>query len=269
MKNLIQNKSGMTLSGVILILLFSVTSISAQEASFKFFPNAVEVYEGESFETQVLIETGNVPFTVFDLHLAFDTEFLQVTEVEVIQEGAFNYHIPAEFSNNTGRIDAAAFKTSEEMASESLALVNITFAAVTPTELTEVNHVINEFPRSIIAYGGESVLGEAGGLSVTIIGNALSDGIGSGENEFDLKIWPNPSKDIAQVSFEMLEEGQISLEILSLEGKLINRIFEGNAQGKTPYQFEVNVNNLAAGNYTCRLMNADGATVAKTLTVVK
>jgi len=264
MKSLIKTSlKGAALAGALLSFSFA----TAQEASFTFSPASVEVYEGESFETQVLIETGNVPFTVFDLHLAFDTEYLQVMDIEIIEAGAFNYHLPAEFSNAQGRIDAAAFKTSADASAESLALVNITFVAVSPTELTQVTHIENTFPRSIIAYGGESVLGSAGGLGVSIVGNALSDNSEEGSNPFDLTVWPNPSSDFAHVSFEMLNDEQINLAIFTVDGKLVQTVFEGNAQGMIPYQFELNVNELAAGNYTCRLMTSEGQIASKSLIV--
>ncbi|HKK37867.1 MAG TPA: T9SS type A sorting domain-containing protein [Cryomorphaceae bacterium] len=266
MKSLIKTSlKGAALAGALLSFSFA----TAQEASFTFSPASVEVYEGESFETQVLIETGNVPFTVFDLHLAFDTEYLQVMDIEIIEAGAFNYHVPAEFSNNEGRIDAAAFKTSADASAESLALVNITFVAVSPTELTQVAHIENVFPRSIIAYGGENVMGQTGRLDVSITGNALSDGLDSSNENFNLKIWPNPAKDFAQISFELASESQVRLDIFSPEGKLIDSIFEGNAQKDTPYQFEVEIGELAAGNYSCRLVSTEGDVVSKTLTVVK
>jgi hypothetical protein len=268
MKNLFRNNKGMILSSVVLFALFAF-SAKAQQASFHFFPNTVEAYEGESFETQVLIETGNVPFTVFDLHLAFDSEYLQVMEAEVLQDGMFHYHLPPEFSNDQGKIDMAAFMIDQEITSESIALVNITFVALQATELTQVIHPLEGFPKSVIAYGGENVMSNANNLTVNIVGNALSDGIESGENEYDLTIWPNPSKDYAQVSFELAEEGQVSLQIFSAGGELIDTIYEGGAQGKTRYKFEVDANSLSAGTYTCRLMNTSGKMFSKALTIVK
>jgi hypothetical protein len=265
MTTLINTLKGAALAGALLSFL----ATSAQEASFTFSPSAVEVYEGESFETQVIIETGNVPFTVFDLHLAFDTEYLQVMDIELAETNAFNYHMPAEFSNDAGRIDAAAFKTTPEATAESMLIATITFVAISPTELTEVDHLSNTFPRSIIAYGGEDVTGEKGGLDVTITGNALSDGLDSENENYDLNIWPNPAKDFAQIAFELAESGQLSLEIYTPEGKLVKSIFEGGVTNNTPYQFELDVNNLAAGNYSCRLLDSSGRGITKTLTVVR
>ncbi|MCZ4410579.1 T9SS type A sorting domain-containing protein [Cryomorphaceae bacterium 1068] len=265
MKSLKTIIKGAALAGALLSFL----ATSAQEASFTFFPASVEVYEGESFETQVLIETGNVPFTVFDLHLAFDTEYLQVMDIEIAESNAFNYHSPAEFTNEAGRIDAAAFKTTPETSVESMLVATITFVALTQTDLTEVEHIEEAFPRSIIAYGGESVTGELGKLAVSINGNALSTGDTPETNPFNLSIWPNPSSDVSKISFELFEEEQISLQVFTLEGKLVETIFEGSAQSKTPYQFEIDVNHLAAGNYSCRLSTSSGKVSSKSLTVVQ
>ncbi|MEM9050735.1 MAG: T9SS type A sorting domain-containing protein [Bacteroidota bacterium] len=267
MKSLITNIKGAALAGALLSFLL-VNTVSAQQASFLFSPASVEVLEGASFETQVLIETGDVPFTVFDLHLAFDSEYLQVMEIEILDGNSFNYHVPAEFSNANGRIDAAAFKMNPEIASGTMAIANVTFMALTPTELTQVKHLENTFPRSIIAYGGESVTGNLGGLDVTVLGNALSDGIQNDENG-SFKVWPNPAKDIAQISFELENSEQVSLEIYSLEGKLIQSIFSGNVIGKTSYQYEIDISNLAAGNYNCRLLDEKGNSRNRTLTVIR
>jgi hypothetical protein len=250
-----------------ILLAFLPMLLLGQSANFKFFPATVEVYEGEVFETQVIIETGNIPISVFDLHLAFDNAFLQVVEVEMLNETPFNYHLPAEFSNNEGKLDLAAFYAGD-FDHDDFVVVNITFMAGSPTELTQVTHQMNVFPKSIIAYGGEDLTGELGNLDVTIVGNALSDGLDVNKNEFDLSIWPNPSSEFAQISFALVAEGQISLEVFSLEGKRIHSIFEGNAQGKTRYQFEADVSSLAPGNYICRLMNGNGTAVAKVFAVV-
>jgi hypothetical protein len=251
-----------------ILFAFLPMLLMGQSANFKFFPAAVEVYEGGVFQTQVIIETGNVPISVFDLHLAFDSEFLQVVEVEMLSESSFNYHLPADFSNNDGKLDLAAFHLGADV-SEDFVVANITFMAESATELTQVTHPMNVFPKSVIAYGGEDVMGEVGNLDVTVVGSPLSDGVDSGDNEYDLTIWPNPSSDFAQISFELAEEGQISLQIFSVEGKLMETIYEGGAQGKTRYQFEVDANSLSAGTYTCRLMNTSGKMFSKALTIAK
>jgi hypothetical protein len=262
MKTLNNIIKGAALSSALLFSGFA----SAQQADYTFSPSAIEVYEGESFETQVIIETGNVPFTVFDLHLAFESEYLQVMEMEVFGTESFNYHVPAEFSNVEGRIDAAAFRTSADFSAETFLVANITFAALAPTELTEVKHITEAFPRSIVAYGGEDVSGSFDGLEVTIVGNALSDGIEDGALG-NFNIWPNPAKDMAQLSFELNESKRVTLEVFSAEGKLIDRLFEGEASAGIPYQFDLDVNHLATGNYTCRLMGPDGVIKAGQLTV--
>jgi len=249
-----------------ILLAFLPMLLVGQSANFKFFPAAVEVYEGEVFETQVIIETGNVPISVFDLHLAFDNEFLQVVEVEMLSESSFNYHLPAEFSNNDGELDLAAFHLGADV-SEDFVVANITFMAESATELTQVTHPMNVFPKSVIAYGGEDVTGEAGNLDVTIVGSPLSDGIDD-EDGIKIGLWPNPASDITKLNFELRESKQISLRLYSAEGKLMKTIFEGNAQAGIPYQFEINVSDLAQGNYTAQLVAGDSS-FSKKLTVTR
>jgi hypothetical protein len=227
---------------------------------------AVEVYEGEVFETQVIIETGSVPISVFDLHLAFDNEFLQVVEVEMLSEAAFNYHLPADFSNNEGKLDLAAFHIGADV-SEDFVVANITFMAESPTELTQVAHPMNVFPKSVIAYRREDVTGEVGNLDVTIVGSPLSDGI-EDQDGIQIGMWPNPTNDITKLSFELKESNQISLRLYSAEGKLVKTIFEGNAQAGIPYQFEISVSDLAQGNYTAQLVAGDSS-FSKKLTVTR
>ena len=241
-------------------------AIGGTKCQLQILPAAVEVYEGEVFETQVIIETGNVPISVFDLHLAFDNEFLQVVEVEMLSESSFNYHLPAEFSNNDGELDLAAFHLGADV-SEDFVVANITFMAESATELTQVTHPMNVFPKSVIAYGGEDVTGEVGNLDVTIVGSPLSDGIDD-EDGIKIGLWPNPASDITKLNFELRESKQISLRLYSAEGKLMKTIFEGNAQAGIPYQFEINVSDLAQGNYTAQLVAGDSS-FSKKLTVTR
>lgn len=241
---------------------------AAQVGTIQFSPQVVEVTEGESFEVEVVFNTAGESFSVFDLHMLFDPQFLQVVSIENLQGDFFNYIQAPQFNNDLGKIDMAAYQMGKEIPSTDFSVVEITLLALAPVELTEITHPTGVFPETLLAYAGVDMLDEASPLKVTVLGDALSDEVPEKEADFGLEIWPNPGSEITQVKFNLPFSDRVQLSIYDVNGKLIQTVFEGEASKDIPYQFEVDLRNLADGTYACRL-NSNTKYQTKMLVVAK
>lgn len=254
-----------------IIMLMAILGLSgyatAQSAEMKFEVNEITVQEGETFSTKVIFNTAGMPVSAYDIHLLYDTEFLQVTGVETLDEGFFNYIFAPTFDNSTGKVDMAAFQIGKETPSGDFEIVKISFLALAPTDLTKVHHPLDAFPKSILAYAGENIMGNANDLDVTIT-ESTTVGIDDEKSEMglDLSVWPNPSHDMAFVSFKLKDTEQVVLSIFDVSGKLIKELYNGNATANTEYKYEIEVSNFASGTYQC-VLSFDGESVTKSMVV--
>ena len=78
---------------------------------------------------------------------------------------------------------------------------------------------------------------------------------------FQLNTWPNPAKDKFNVSFYLAETGHVDMQLISLDGKTIQKIASENyPKGKN--EIQVNVQSSAKGIYFLRFIS-DGKEVVK------
>ncbi len=254
-----------------LMMLMAILGISgyasAQAAEMKFDTNEITVQEGETFSVKMLFNTNEFPVSVFDIHLQYESEYLQVTGMEVLDEGFFSYHVSPTFDNSSGKIDMAAFQIGKQTPSGNFEVVEITFLAMAPTQFTKVYHPMDVFPKSLLAYGGENILGSATDLKVTITesGTVGIEDINNVDG-LDLSVWPNPSSDVAFASFRLKDAKRVVLSVFDVNGKLIKELFNGNAAPETDYKFEIEVSDLASGSYQC-VLNVDGRSITKSIIV--
>jgi hypothetical protein len=235
------------------LLLGALSVTYAQSAIIKHQDEFVEAEVGETFETIVQFNTDGAPISVFDLHLKFDPEFIEVVSIENLQGDLFSFHQPPTFNNEEGRIDMAAFQIGKGLPEGDFDIVKITFLALNPVDLTEVIHPLNEFPKSMLAYAGENLLEDAGDLKIIILDSALGLDGSPGDSDFGLEIWPNPTSGIVTISFELKESDRVSLEIFNAQGKLVESVFEGTVYPGSDMRFEVDLERYASGTYSCRL----------------
>ncbi len=64
---------------------------------------------------------------------------------------------------------------------------------------------------------------------------------------------PNPTADVSNVTFNVVEEGYTTLEVYDMNGRSIQTLFHATAQPDNDYRFEFNGANLPAGVYIYRL----------------
>lgn len=236
----------------IVLMILPLLSI-AQQGTIQFNPSEVNVVEGETFEVEVVFNTAGSSISVFDLHMLFNPEFLEVVAIETLQGDLFSYIEFPIFDNQGGKIDMAAYQIGKSIPTSDFAVVQITLQAMAPVELTEVTHPTGVFPETLLAFAGVNMLDEASPLKVTIQGNVLSDEFEDGSSDFHLNIWPNPTSDFATIGFKLKDSDRVNLSIYDIHGKLIEEIFEGNTAANQDLQFEVDLKHLANGNYACRL----------------
>jgi len=241
----------------IIISMFLLSSSSMGQHGKTFFtPEVQKVKLGEKFKTQIVFYTGNEPLSAFDIHLKFDPTILKVLSVKNLQPDLFTYHRPFKFDNRNGKIDASAYQYNREVPSDNFAIAEITFIGISP-EKTLVKHVLDDFPKTIMAYGGVNMLQRAKNLKIEIVGETLRKDLNSDETDLGLEVWPNPSRVSSQIQFETPYSGRARLGLYDLKGNLISDIYQGNVLKDTPYQFEIDVQNLSNGIYYCRILTGD------------
>jgi len=265
----IQSIRSFTLALMVSAGLWASTDLSAQSGEILHNPAQLIVTEGETFEVTVEVHSGAQPISVADFHMEFDPEYLEVLQVSAIQGGLAANSILPVFNNVNGTISMGSFQVGSQAPSGFMEAMQITFMAVQVTPLTSVEHPVNVFPKSILAYAGEDHLGNVGPLDITILpGIVLSDGPELDADLLSLELWPNPTSEQATVTFQTSETGEISLELYDVAGKLVAEIYRGTAASGTLHRFDVNVQQLNNGLYLCSLMSNQG-NIVKRLVVSK
>jgi hypothetical protein len=74
--------------------------------------------------------------------------------------------------------------------------------------------------------------------------------------ESELKLWPNPTRDNASVTYTPATSGQVSIELYAPSGQLVDRIFEGNLEKGMPYMKELHLDHLQNGIYFIRVIES-------------
>lgn len=254
---IMQTHKKSTFSALICLIglsLLSQATAFGQSALVKHQQDFIETQVGETFETIVQFNTDNTPISVFDLHMQFNPEFMEVVSIENLQGDLFSFHQPPVFDNAIGKIDMAGFQIGKSIPTADFDMVKITFLALEAVELTELIHPLNEFPKTMLAYGGMNMLGEAQDLKITITGGDPLGGIsGTDKGDFGLEVWPNPTNGLALISFRLDSRDRVNLGVYDISGKLIQTVFEGMVSPDTEMRFEIDLKGLANGNYACRL----------------
>jgi hypothetical protein len=230
--------------------------VMGQQAKTFFEPDNQKVKLGNKFQTQIVFYTGNEPISAFDIHLKFDPEILKVISVKTLQSDLFSYHRPFNYDNKIGRIDASAYQLNKTVPTEKFAIAEIEFVAISVAKTT-VEHILDDFPKTIMAYGGVNMLRDAMDFEVIVEGEMLTDNLRKKESELGLEIWPNPSSTTSTIRFDIPTEGRAKLGLYDMKGNLISEVFEGDVPAGAPYQLQVNLENLSNGVYACRLITKE------------
>lgn len=87
------------------------------------------------------------------------------------------------------------------------------------------------------------------------------------ENNMVMDVYPNPAANEVQILVEILQSGNVKLELYDLQGRLINSIFDQNLEAQNQYNVGFDVSNLPSGMYIVRLVNETGDSQVSRLSV--
>ena len=68
-----------------------------------------------------------------------------------------------------------------------------------------------------------------------------------------LHLFPNPSSDLVNIQFFSAHEGNITIDIIDVEGKLIQQVYQGAHHEQQTHQW---VSNAVKGTFYCRITTA-------------
>lgn len=95
----------------------------------------------------------------------------------------------------------------------------------------------------------------------SLIFTECNDIILSAQNKFSKSgnsstmIFPNPAKDFTLINFQLLEKATVAINVLSMDGKILQSMKENLLPGK--YQRRLNIANLATGFYIIQLITGN------------
>ena len=134
-----------------------------------------------------------------------------------------------------------------------------------------------------LSYCVEDCLGNETQFSYTLTGSGsvqdpLSDGGVEGENEDaqptvlkDLveitTLFPNPTSSHATMTLEAKEDLTAKVQMFTMDGTLVQQVFEGNLFEGWPTQLELDVNDLESGMYQIRVSSKSFVTTKKLLVI--
>jgi hypothetical protein len=78
------------------------------------------------------------------------------------------------------------------------------------------------------------------------------------EQGFEIKVSPNPFKQSTMVTFSTDTDGQATLKLIDMTGRLNQILFDRQVEQNTSYQFEIDGSSLRPGVYYCMLTQSDG-----------
>ncbi|MCC9166809.1 T9SS type A sorting domain-containing protein [Pontibacter harenae] len=70
--------------------------------------------------------------------------------------------------------------------------------------------------------------------------------------------YPNPFAETVTLEFVAKESGKMKLEVFSLQGELVETLYQGEAEAGKTYSFKFDGGSHATGVYLCRLTTANG-----------
>jgi hypothetical protein len=104
----------------------------------------------------------------------------------------------------------------------------------------------------------------AGNSGFSNVANATTSSSFASSDENDMKVKeslvnglsvsPNPVRENATISFSINKDQKVQLMVFDVKGKLISKLYDGNAEAGRKYEFEWNAGSLIPGTYIGRLV---------------
>ncbi|PKP01849.1 MAG: hypothetical protein CVU11_13925 [Bacteroidetes bacterium HGW-Bacteroidetes-6] len=96
----------------------------------------------------------------------------------------------------------------------------------------------------------------------------LADAIFSGVEELQVMVsgnvalYPNPASDVVNIEYELNNIGQVNIQILDMQGRLITTVFDGNQQAGIQ-TVQADVNRFESGMYFVRITTENNSNVVR------
>ncbi len=98
-------------------------------------------------------------------------------------------------------------------------------------------------------------------------GNYQFGDCGSGDNladqSDDISIYPNPFNTITNIRINFVQDEQVKVDVVSMEGRIISTVFEGNVSSGMPYSFTFDGSAYMSGIYMVRIISGNSVQVRK------
>jgi hypothetical protein len=64
-----------------------------------------------------------------------------------------------------------------------------------------------------------------------------------------IMVYPNPFAAVASIDMVFSEDQDVSIEVMTVDGEVMKRIFTGNVSANYPYHYELDGTVMASGQY--------------------
>ncbi len=89
------------------------------------------------------------------------------------------------------------------------------------------------------------------------------------EDEVLIKAYPNPFKNTLIIEFSLSKAERVRIDLLSMEGRLVATLFEGNTESHQMQRIEFNSGNLAEGLYSYRFVSESGKVLNRKIMLMR
>lgn len=72
-----------------------------------------------------------------------------------------------------------------------------------------------------------------------------------------LRIYPNPTSDRVQIEYRGKKSSSVTIDILDVSGKLLERLYAGAHDGATTVEWRPRASSISPGHYLCRVQAGD------------
>ncbi len=124
---------------------------------------------------------------------------------------------------------------------------------------TELNDVVINWNQQIFACGYDIASGSGdNNFILAKFHTNLTSVFDADANTIPLSVFPNPTANVLNISYQLDNAGDVTIEIYDLLGKQVANYAQGfrSAEAQTE---KIELSNLATGTYICRLVTKDGA----------
>jgi hypothetical protein len=234
-----------------------------QKGKITALPQSLTVHVGQIFELTFFVDPGEMPVSVVDFVLSYETQFLEAISVDRIDSPLDINQISSQIVPEEGKIIYGAFKLSGPWPEDPFALVRIKFKATQEVPGTTLRHDLDKVPFSSMAFEGNSTLGSTPDINIHILPKIIgssTDTKPDAATRLEL-LWPDDSP-IVDLSFAVRQTGKTRLMLNNVERDTFT-VYDYTAQAGQAYSMQIDTQILPQGQYKVELTSPEGASYSK------